>query len=64
MMRSMRLSPCWASSTSVVVQYMPSRYSSTKVGTLEPRFMSAVRSLRTTLPGKAATTFSSSASIS
>ncbi len=43
---------------------MPNRYSSTKVGTLAPRFMRAVRSLRTILPGKCSTASRSTASVS
>ena len=57
-----RSRPSAAAASSSVAQYMPSRYSSTKVGTPKPCFICAVRSLRTIFPGNAATIFSSNAS--
>ena len=51
-------------SSSSVEQYIPSRYSSTKVGTFAPRFMSDVRSLRTILPPKCSNSLQSSSSAS
>src|SRR5688500_8997981 len=43
-------------------QYLPSRYSSTNTGTFAPTFTLRTRSLRTTLPAKAAFAFRSSSS--
>ena len=63
-MRRMRATPWATASSSSVEQYMPNRYSNTNVGTLAPRFMSAVRSLRTILPRKRSTTLASSSSVS
>ena len=45
-------SPASMATGSSVAQYLPSRYSSTKTGTLDPTFTFRTRSLRTTLPAK------------
>ena len=45
-------SPASMAAGSSVAQYLPSRYSRTKTGTLAPTFTLRTRSLRTTLPAK------------
>src|SRR2546428_13981294 len=49
-------------SSSDEAQYLPSRYSRTKTGTLAPTLTLRTRSLRTTVPAKRRLTLSSSAS--
>src|SRR6516165_17854 len=53
-------SPASMAAGSSVAQYLPSRYSSTKTGTLAPTFTFRTKSLRTTLPAKADAVFWSS----
>ncbi len=54
--------PIWIASSSDEAQYLPSRYSRTKTGTLTPTLIRRTRSLRTTLPAKTRLTLSSSGS--
>src|SRR5512145_1464767 len=57
-------SPASMATGSSVAQYFPSRYSSTKTGTLAPTFTLRTKSLRTTFPAKMDVVFASKSRMS
>src|SRR5262245_38739428 len=57
-------SPASMAAGSSVAQYFPSRYSSTKTGTLAPTFTLRTKSLRTTFPAKIDVVFASKSGMS